>query len=445
MEDKLKEYIKFKIAVSKMKEKEKNNAEFTNKKIGIVACFCIILTTSCVFATDISNFIKNKFNLGNGIETAINNGYIKETNMDFVNSTINIDNIDVATKISDFYIDDYNIGIHFDFQFQNDINNLIDLNNLKNIDLIDLIIVDENNKIVFNGANQEDFEFFCIKNNLSYKYEDYMKGGVNNFITAYNSENNIITLTYNIYNEKYPHLKELHLNFSKIKITKKDTEDAIILSGNWKIHLEIPEVMYNRSYEYYKVVNCDNDNFDIYTAKVSDTGFEIGITISDIEEPTYPEELKKKENEINSNNVNKDIEIVDEKTVIIPTTILSNINNVDNVENNALKELYSQSPYKEMYEEYWKKMQPINVNGESQIITSNENTEGSYVLNSNNEKFRCTMSPTRKQNANFIYGNKFDFYETFEMTKYDATNKISVIIEFYGNPVTIELEKIDKD
>ena len=90
-------------------------------------------------------------------------------------------------------------------------------------------------------------------------------------------------------------------------------------------------------------------------------------------------------------------------------------------------------------------MQPINVNGESQIITSNENTEGSYVLNSNNEKFRCTMSPTRKQNANFIYGNKFDFYETFEMTKYDATNKISVIIEFYGNPVTIELEKIDKD
>ena len=170
MEDKLKEYIKFKIAVSKMKEKEKNNAEFTNKKIGIVACFCIILTTSCVFATDISNFIKNKFNLGNGIETAINNGYIKETNMDFVNSTTNIDNIDVATKISDFYIDDYNIGIHFDFQFQNDINNLIDLNNLKNIDLIDLIIVDENNKIVFNGANQEDFEFFCIKNNLSYKY-----------------------------------------------------------------------------------------------------------------------------------------------------------------------------------------------------------------------------------------------------------------------------------
>ena len=52
------------------------------------------------------------------------------------------------------------------------------------------------------------------------------------------------------------------------------------------------------------------------------------------------------------------------------------------------------------------------------------------------------MSPSRKANANYVNGNQFDFYETFSMTKYEATDKITVVIDFYGEPVTIELEKI---
>ena len=54
------------------------------------------------------------------------------------------------------------------------------------------------------------------------------------------------------------------------------------------------------------------------------------------------------------------------------------------------------------------------------------------------------MSPSRKYNLNFVIGNQFDFYETFGMTKYNATDKITAVIEFYGEPVKIELEKIEK-
>ena len=35
-----------------------------------------------------------------------------------------------------------------------------------------------------------------------------------------------------------------------------------------------------------------------------------------------------------------------------------------------------------------------------------ENSEGSYVLNSNREKFKCTLSPSRKANYNFVSGIK---------------------------------------
>lgn len=62
-------------------------------------------------------------------------------------------------------------------------------------------------------------------------------------------------------------------------------------------------------------------------------------------------------------------------------------------------------------------MQPINATGNSPVITSNQKTDGCYVLNSNNEKFKCTMSPTRKQNANFIDGNRFAFIKNKNFLK----------------------------
>ena len=64
------------------------------------------------------------------------------------------------------------------------------------------------------------------------------------------------------------------------------------------------------------------------------------------------------------------------------------------------------------------------------------------VINENGEKFECTLRPSRKQNANFIDGNKFDFYEIYGMTKKDATDKIKVVLLYYGETFTIELEKI---
>ena len=92
--------------------------------------------------------------------------------------------------------------------------------------------------------------------------------------------------------------------------------------------------------------------------------------------------------------------------------------------------------------EYWDKKMPIELSGFIHGELECTDTNCSYVENSNGEKFECTMSPSRRAKCDWLEGNKFDFYETFGMTKYDATDKIKVVLYYYGEPVTIELEKV---
>ena len=435
MEDnkRLKDQIKLKIAISDIDDEEndivmKSKKNNTAKKIGIAACLVFTLTGT-VFAKDIGIFIINKFGLGQGIETAVENGYIESPEIDFLESQTSVINqneqkvindVNASVKIKDFLMDDYNLSVEFDFQFDEKIKEFVNLDNLHQIELSDLIVIDEEKRIIYSEANQEDFEKYCLENDLNYKYQNfndnYMNNGLNTFLGAHNNELNTLTFTYNMYAEGYPKSKHLNFSFSKIKIVENQNENSITLTGNWEIDIDIPEKMYNRSEEYYKVVSCENENFKVYTSKLTDTGLEIGIKILNIEKPEKPKELAQKESELN------------EKGSYSFGT------------KEQFLELFGDEKYLKMYEEYRAKSQPINVTGITYAWGTP--TEGCYVLDSNGNKFKSTMSPSRKAHLDFEDGNKFDFYETFGMTKYDSTDNITVIIEFYGEPVEIKLEKI---
>ena len=59
--------------------KERRNEKMKrNRVIKILAtsCACLVITTSLVYAKDISNFVQNFFNHNNGMDKAISNGYI---------------------------------------------------------------------------------------------------------------------------------------------------------------------------------------------------------------------------------------------------------------------------------------------------------------------------------------------------------------------------------
>ena len=92
---KLKEQIKLKIAISEIEDEEKDVMNKKNfgiaNKIAAVVCLCL-LTSGIVFAKDIQKYIINKFKLGNGIQTAIENGYIAETNNDYISCNTHVVN-----------------------------------------------------------------------------------------------------------------------------------------------------------------------------------------------------------------------------------------------------------------------------------------------------------------------------------------------------------------
>ena len=344
-------------AYSPKKEKEVN---IMKRKIIATACASLVLVSGIVFASNIINKNKDDRGLGQGIETAIENGYIVNPEMHF----INFDNKGTKIKIEDFLMDNSNLSIKFTLEFDEVLNNTIDLEKIYHIELNDLIIRDEENRIIYAGHLPDRFKEYCIENNLNYEYAKFNENYINSGLNAYidNKSENTVNLIYNIYTEdNFPKSKKLYFSFKTVTLYMMPIEqgNTTQLTGEWYAEVDIPENMYSRTVESYKVVNCDNKNLNVYTAIATDTGFEIGV-------------------------------IMPEK------------------------------------------------DGNKSVINKIE----SYIENENGDKFDFSSSVSRKVETEYLEGNSYKFYETFEMTKYDATDKLKVILDYYGSTVTIRLEKI---
>lgn len=367
-------------------------------KVAAVVCIGITVTGGIAFATKeyIKKTRERSFGLSKEIDNAVENGYIKNTNMDYVSSkviTIEEKQYTVRTKITDFLMDDINLSAHFDFEFVEIINEIANIANLTNIEILDLIVTDENNNIIYNN-DRKSFEKFCTENNLDYKFnefnEHYYPNGLNNFIN-YKNENNIV-FTYNMYtSEQYPKSKQLNFYFTKIKLQEKD-KDEIILEGNWQISVNVPEEMYNRQTISYKVTSCSNSDFSITTATLYEDRFEFGTVIANMKKPDDSEF----------------IELLNQYP--------------EGVNENTDKE--TRDKFERLYKE---------------ILPSIGNE---YIENQNGQRFGVSSSPTKRENCNYTENGKLDLYITFAMTKYEATDKLKLTIYLKDEPVIIKLEKI---
>ena len=138
MEDKILEKLKFKIAISEIKKESEiaMKKKFINKKIGIAACACLILTTGVVFAKDIEQFVKYYFGLNETVNKAAENGYVEEINSNIVDNEvileeqekgIVIDDIDVSLKFDEFVMDDLNLSVNMTYEFDEKIKEVLTL------------------------------------------------------------------------------------------------------------------------------------------------------------------------------------------------------------------------------------------------------------------------------------------------------------------------------
>lgn len=253
------------------------------KIISAITAF-LIITAGIVFAKDISNWIYNIFNpetIGKGVVDMAEKGYIQNTNMDFIESN------GVSVKVDNILMDDYNLDIVFEVKTEKDIESIY------NIKMPDLIIYDENNKLIFCSDNKNLYEEFCKKHNIEFS-EMNMKNNLTNRgyqIEVIEREDKSIKFLFKMYSEEYPKSKKLTLDFKNIELILNN-RDVQEFKGNWKIEIELPEKIYNREVILYNVKdNSDKENNTIFKeARGSYTEMHLTILVKGVGIPFEPTE-----------------------------------------------------------------------------------------------------------------------------------------------------------
>lgn len=373
-----------------LKERKKNKNVFIKKgfKLITATCACIIVATSVIFAKDISNWVKGIFNNNSkGIDTAIENGYILQPDMEYINSN------GTEVKIDNLIMDDFNLSFTVNLKFKDEIL----VNEISSVYLPDMIIIDNENKIIY-CQDKNTFDQYCNENELSLKYKEFndynINSGSNWFIKVKNLQDNSVDLVYNLYANNFPKSKEINLLFKQIEIEKdENSENKTIIKGDWKLNIEIPEEFYNREAIVYKVKNCSNPKINVTEAIVYNTCMKFTLTTQ--EELIYdPEDSEDVINQKISQKVDETRE-----------EYLKNVRegNYDNLN------LFDSNPYVE------------TSNGKRFYTTRNSSEDGGY--------------------SNDYMTGLVRYWQTFNLTKYDASQNLKVFLNYKEEDIIIELER----
>ena len=259
------ERVKQKISISNFEEGEniimKKDKKNVLKPVAI-ASIVIMSISGVTFAA--TTFIKDFFgkNSSDGVDTAVNNGYVSDIKTDYQNA----DGIEI--NVDSILMDDFN----FDMNFNVKINENYNIDDFEHVEFEDLKIVDETGKIVFDTHDliQEDD-----------KIEDHYQGSYSFLPTKVNDNEFKLSLSATGNPNAFPKSKHLTVDFTKIKTYKyiNEKKEEIVYKGNWHFEIDVPEEFYNRETIIYKVNSCTDESINInkVTASLSNTAFKISI------------------------------------------------------------------------------------------------------------------------------------------------------------------------
>ena len=259
------ERVKQKISISNFEEGENIIMKKDKKNIlkpVAIASIVIMSISGATFAA--TTFIKDFFgkNSSDGVDTAVNNGYVSDIKTDYQNA----DGIEI--NVDSILMDDFN----FDMNFNVKINENYNIDDFEHVEFEDLKIVDETGKIVFDTHDliQEDD-----------KIEDHYQGSYSFLPTKVNDNEFKLSLSATGNPNAFPKSKHLTVDFTKIKTYKyiNEKKEEIVYKGNWHFEIDVPEEFYNRETIIYKVNSCTDESINInkVTASLSNTAFKISI------------------------------------------------------------------------------------------------------------------------------------------------------------------------
>lgn len=258
------------------KVKLKNNIKKLNK-VAIAVITIGIMTTGVVFAKDIVNFITSMFtNSTPAIDTAVQNGYVQNVNMDYV-----YDN-DIGIKVDNLVIDDYNLDISFSYNVKD--------NNISSIDIDNFIISNENDDLIYESEHLQ-------KNKLNIACGMSKISPTKQIDSHTYNESILFNLDMNRTQNKF---NNIYIEIKGMKIITENN-DTLNVEGNWKFDLEINEQMKNRNKTEYKLIN--DEDVEHFSAVMTETELVIEL---ELKEPIESERFDCSNNFIIKNELNEE-------------------------------------------------------------------------------------------------------------------------------------------
>lgn len=258
----LKNEVKFRIAMLKIDEEEKNSMKKSiNKKTIVAACAILALSTGGVFAKDIENYFRSLFNNSSkAIDVAVENGYIQKEEMDYSYDE------DIGIKVDNLVLDDLNLDISFNFEIKEE--------NVKSIRLNNFIITNDNEKIVYQSEfkTAETLEELPLYNSVNWINEPVK-------LTDTTFTDSIL---FGLRPEKED-FKELHFDIKSVDMVYTDDKREVI-DGTWKFNVTINDEMRQNENVIYTLAES-NEYIESCTATMSNTGTIIELT-SKVKIPT---------------------------------------------------------------------------------------------------------------------------------------------------------------
>ena len=198
------------------KKKKKSNFNITIlKRVAVVVLTVGIFTASTVFAKDIIEFLNRIFtNSHDGINSAVDNGYAQNVNMDFIVCN------DIGIKVDYVLMDNNNLDISFVYKYYKDDVHLNDVN------FTDLSITDENGNVLCT----------MLQDSLSNVDTSLVESSAifnNNEIIDITTIRNSLLLK----SPSFPTSKKLYININGVSLNVDD--NLIKIDGTWNFAIDL--------------------------------------------------------------------------------------------------------------------------------------------------------------------------------------------------------------
>lgn len=419
---KILENIKDNIAIENFREINRKHEKVKRMlQSSLMVTVCCLSLTGMVFAKDISTRIYNKFYTGIGVENAINEGYIEKIEMKDQSSITTIKNEktgntikdkETKIKISDLVMDNHTLSMTFDVTLSDEVKDIISASEVKDMNFPDIVLYDEN-KLALYAWDDNTINKCCDKNNIV--IEKALGSGVNNFVSEY--EGNTVKIIYNFHiggEAAFPNCKEIHIDLNEIRVSKDPEcatgDEEIKITGDWNFKVDVPTIMYNRNEIQYVQKSTTNKDFNVASAVLYNTGMELKIKL-------------KAEGYMTSQDIGSAV-----------SEELAFYHSLDKDDKLKTLDILNYLERKAMETPEYQKLQSKTMD-----VWKFEK----YLKNSDGEKFEFTVGPKANGEASIVDGVMTSTC-MFDLTQYDATDEITLHIEYQGKKAKIVLEKLDK-